>query len=133
MHTYNSKKVTIALGSHIVTGYAPDSFITIDETGDGTTSEAGADGEVSRSVSPDPRSTIKLTLQQHSPTHKWLLKKYKQDKVDGKGSFPFLMKDLTGSDVFSASDAWPNKKPSFARGKAAGTVEWELTAVGEFE
>ena len=35
MRTYNSKKVTIACGSHIVTGYAEDSFVTIDETGDG--------------------------------------------------------------------------------------------------
>ena len=33
--TYNPKEVTIALGNHIVVGYADDSFITIDPNGDG--------------------------------------------------------------------------------------------------
>ena len=28
--TYNPKEVTIAFGNHIVTGYADDSFISID-------------------------------------------------------------------------------------------------------
>ena len=35
--TYNCKEVTIALGSHLVTGYADDSFISIDPKGDGVT------------------------------------------------------------------------------------------------
>ena len=35
--TYNPKEVTIALGNHIVAGYADDSFITIDPNGDGVT------------------------------------------------------------------------------------------------
>ena len=35
--TYNPKEVTIALGNHIVVGYADDSFITIDPNGDGVT------------------------------------------------------------------------------------------------
>ena len=32
--TYNPKKVIIALGSHVVSGYADDSFITIESSGD---------------------------------------------------------------------------------------------------
>lgn len=31
--TYNPKKVTISLGNHIVTGFADDSFVSIDPNG----------------------------------------------------------------------------------------------------
>ena len=51
--TYNPKEVTIALGNHIVAGYADDSFITIDPNGDGVTKKVGCDGEIVRSISPD--------------------------------------------------------------------------------
>lgn len=44
--TYNPKEVTIALGNHIVAGYADDSFITIDPNGDGVTKKVGCDGEI---------------------------------------------------------------------------------------
>ena len=51
--TYNPKEVTMAFGSHIVSGYADDSFITIDPAGDGVTKKVGCDGEIVRSISPD--------------------------------------------------------------------------------
>ena len=64
--TYNPKEVLIALGSHIVTGYAEDSFVSIDPSGDGTTKKTGCDGEVTRSISPDKSYTVKVTLDQMS-------------------------------------------------------------------
>lgn len=33
--TYNPKKVTLALGNHIASGFADDSFIVIEPAGDG--------------------------------------------------------------------------------------------------
>lgn len=133
MKTYNSKKVKIALGYHIVSGYAEDSFVTIEETGDGITSVAGADGEVARSVSPDSRHTIKISLLQNSPTNGYLLGRYKKDKSDGGGHFPITVKDLTSGEVFSGDAAWVVKEASFSRGKAVANREWEICAVGEFE
>ena len=50
--TYNPKKVTCALGRHIVTGFADDSFISIEPAGDGTSYVTGADGEIARSIDP---------------------------------------------------------------------------------
>ena len=133
MRTYNSKKVTIACGYHMVTGYAEDAFITIDEMGDGVTSVAGADGEVGRSVSPDPRKTVKVSLAQNSSSNKYFRKMYNKDKTDGTGTFSFLMKDLTDGTIFSGDTAWVNKLPTISRGKAVGNTEWELTVVGEFD
>ena len=64
--TYNPKEVTIALGNHIVVGYADDSFITIDPNGDGVTKKVGCDGEIVRSISPDDTYIVKLTVLQNS-------------------------------------------------------------------
>ena len=44
--TYNPKKITLALGNHIASGFADDSFIVIEPAGDGNSYVAGADGEV---------------------------------------------------------------------------------------
>ena len=34
VHTYDPKKVKIAIGSHIATGFADDSFVTIEASGE---------------------------------------------------------------------------------------------------
>ena len=39
--TYNAKEVTIACGSHIVTGVADDSFVSIEPNGEGITKKVG--------------------------------------------------------------------------------------------
>lgn len=126
MMTYNSSKVKIALGSHAVTGYAEDSFVVIEPIDGGVTSKAGCDGEIVRSVDPNERFTVKLTLLASSPTHRFLLNKYKQDKKDGSGVFPILVNDLTGEEKFSANKAWVTKLPSKTNGKESQNKEWVL-------
>ena len=66
IRTYNPKEVTISCGSHIVTGYADDSFITIEPNGDGITKKVGCDGEIARAVSPDNTYKVKIVLLQTS-------------------------------------------------------------------
>ena len=39
--TYNPKEVVVACGTHIVSGYADDSFISIEPNGDGITKKVG--------------------------------------------------------------------------------------------
>ncbi|MFG6334511.1 MAG: DUF3277 family protein [Lachnospiraceae bacterium] len=124
--TYNCSKVKIALGTHAVTGYAEDSFVVIEPLDGGVTSKAGCDGEIVRSVDPNERVTVKITLLQSSPTHKFLLNKYKQDKKDGGGAFPILINDLTGKEKVSADSAWVAKLPSKTNGKDSQNKEWVL-------
>ena len=53
MQTYNPKKISMSFGTHMPTGYADDSFVSIEPNGDGITKKVGCDGEIVRSVSPD--------------------------------------------------------------------------------
>lgn len=132
--TYNPKKVTIALGNHIVTGVAEDSFITIESEGDGTTHVAGAFGEVVRSVDPSNVYTLQLGLLQSAETNKWLQTKYKQDKEDGTGTFSVNINDIMGNEKFVASTAWVQKVPAWTRGKQAQSITWTIiVGDGEFK
>lgn len=134
MMTYNPAFVKVALGTHAVTGYAEDSFIVVEPLGDGVTSKAGCDGEIVRSVDPNNRFSVKISLLASSPTNRFLMQKYWQDKKDGSGSFPVLVKDITGGDRFSADTAWVTKVPSNTKGKEAANREWTLeTGQADFQ
>ena len=130
--TYNPKEVIVTLGTHIVTGYADDSFVTIDPNGDGVTKKVGCDGEIVRSISPDDTYIIKISVLQTSDTNAFLQQKLALDRKTGDGMFPVLVKDLKGGMVFSTDAAWPIKAASRGFGKEAGNREWELhTGAGE--
>lgn len=131
--TYNPKKVTMALGNHMVRGYSEDSFITVEPVGEGVTSQSGADGEVVRSVDPDSRFTVKVVVQQTSSTNEFLKNMRKKDKKDGTGLFSLNIKDLMGGEAFSAEKAWVKNDAPWNRGKSAADREWEIECVGDFE
>lgn len=131
--TYNPKKVTCALGRHIVSGYADDSQITIEYAGDGTSYVSGADGEIVRSIDPSKIHTFKLALQQTSKTNAYLQKRYDMDQKEGNGHFSINVNDILGKEKFVASVAWVTKPASWVRGKTQNNREWEIVAVGEFK
>lgn len=124
--TYSPKQVTVALGNHIVSGYAEDSFVSIEPSGDGITKKVGCDGEIVRSISPDDTFTVKLTVLQTSDTNSYLQNCLARDMKNGEGMFPILIKDLKGGLVFSAEAAWATKSASRGFGKEASNREWEI-------
>lgn len=124
--TYNPKEVTIACGSHIVTGIADDSFISIEPNGDGITKKVGCDGEVVRAVSPDNTFKLKISLLQTSDSNSFFSNMADVDRDTGDGMFPVLIKDLKGGLVFSTEAAWVTKKAPVTRGKADNNREWEI-------
>ena len=126
VHSYNPKKVTCALGNHIVTGFADDSMISVEYNGDGTSHVQGADGEIVRSIDPSTVYSVKITLQQTSETNEFLQRQYEEDKAYGSGMFNIIIKDLWGGDQFTAPNAWVVKPASFVRGKTQQNKEWEL-------
>lgn len=129
--TYNSKKVTCALGSHVASGFADDSFIVIEESGDGVSVVSGADGELARSIDPSELFTVKLSVQQQSRTNAFLNKMYYAGKNNEAGTFSVNIKDLLGKDQFVADVAWVTKLPAKTKGKAQNNMEWTIAAHGE--
>lgn len=127
IHTYDPKQVAITLGDHIVSGYAEDSYITIEPSGDGITKKVGCDGEIVRSLSPDNTFNVKLNVLYQSASNAWLQERYDLDMSTGEGMFPILIKDLKGTMIFSADACWAIKPAARGFGKESGDREWELT------
>ena len=134
VHTYNPRKVTCALGRHIVSGFADDSMITVEFAGDGTSYVAGADGEIVRSIDPTEIFKLKLAVQQTSSTNAYLQKMFDKDRKDGSGTFSVNINDLLGKEKFTGDVAWVTKPASFVRGKTQNNREWEIVvSKGEFK
>ena len=93
--TYNPKKVTLALGNHIASGFADDSFIVIEPAGDGNSYVAGADGEVCVSVDPSSIYTVKVSVLQNSKTNAYCKKMYEKMKKKRKRIFPCYSKKIS--------------------------------------
>lgn len=130
VRTYDPKRISIVIGSHIVSGYAEDTFLSIEPTGDGTQSTSGADGEVARSLSNNRLHRITLTLQQTSMSNNALSDLLALDRASGGGGIvPLQVRDLRGDSLFAASQAWVVQNPTQEFGSEVGDREWNLDAV----
>lgn len=134
MTTYNPRKITMALGNHIVSGFADDSFVGVEPASDGTSFVVGADGEVARSIDPAKIYTVKVSLLQNSATNRFLQKKFDRDSQEGDGYFSVNINDLLGNEKFTSGVAWVTKPAAWSRGKQQVSREWEIVAAdGEFK
>ena len=124
--TYNCREVIMTFGTHIISGFAEDSFITIDPAGEGTTAVCGCDGEHSRSMDPNRSANIKISLNQTSDSNKYLNKILKLDSETGLGILPLMITDLRGGLLAHAEQAYIKKRPSTVYGKATQNREWEF-------
>lgn len=126
VYTYNPLQVKIALGNHVVTGVAEDSFVTIEANGDGTTLKVGCYGEVNRAISVNKAFNVRIVLLQNSPTNQFLRDRYQQDQQDGTGVFPILIKDIMGNEKFSGDYCWVTNESAWGRGRETTNREWQL-------
>ena len=121
--TYDPKKVLVVLGSRTITGFAEDDMITIAPHGEGMQLFVGADGEVARSVDPDHTFTVTLHLASSSKANEYLSNLYNADRVTGQFILPLLIKDLAGTTLFSAGQAWVAHFPEATRSRTIGTQD----------
>ncbi len=125
--TYDSSRVIITVGPHIITGYAEDSFVTVEEMGDGITSVVGANGEKARSMSQNRSLTITLSLLQTSKSNDALSSLHDFDRASGgRGTFPLQITDLTGRTMISDASSWIVKKPNSEFGPTVNGREWTI-------
>lgn len=129
LRNYDPKKVLVIVAGVPITGYADGTFVDLEEMSDGVVSQSGADGEVARSLSNDPRCTITITLQQTSASNAILSGLYTADRATGAGVFPVLVEDLLGTTTFLSGQAWIKKRAKAGFGKEVGTREWMIEAI----
>lgn len=122
--TYNPKKNIIIYGAKQLTGFAEDDMITIKPLGDGMQIFSGADGEVGRSIDPNSTYEVTVSLAISSKSNDYLSNCFNKDCKTGNNMLPLIIKDLSGSTLFFAKQAWIKNFPESKRGRKISNQDW---------
>ena len=122
--TYNPKMLVIVYGSREVDGFAEDDMVTIKPLGERTQIYSGADGSVGRSMDPNQTYEVTIALATTSKTNDYFSNVYNLDRSTGRGILPLTIKDLSGTTVFQANQAWITNFPEHKRGRKIEAQEW---------
>lgn len=122
--TYNPKKNIIIYGAKQLTGFAEDDMITIKPIGDGMQIFSGADGEVGRSIDPNSTYEVTVSLATSSKSNDYLSNCFNKDRKTGNNMLPLIIKDLSGSTLFFAKQAWIKNFPESKRGRKISNQDW---------
>lgn len=126
--TFDPNQVTVTLGAHIVTGYAADTFITLDLDEQRYNTENDGNGKSYRYRINNNNATITLSLNQGSPSNAVLSTFVNLDKQADSGGFPLLIK-INGTDTkFTSLFAYVEKTPAIAFGTSGNNREWVIKA-----
>jgi len=124
--TYSPKDVTVIVAGTQISGFAEDTFVTVERDSDAFTKIVGADGEVSRSASADLSGTITITLLGTSSSNDILSALALADQISLSGEFPVLIKDELGTTLHTAPSAWIQKAATKEYAAEVGENEWIL-------
>ena len=126
MFNYDFKQISCVVGTGILTGFADGDGIVITPDSNAFNLTIGADGEGTRSKTNNESATVKVRLQKTSLANAVLNDYYQADKTSGSGVFPFLVKDILGSELHAAEQMWIEKAPEAPFGAESPVREWTL-------
>ncbi len=121
LKTYDPSNVILTFLGAIAHGYADGTFVTAKRSADAYDDMAGADGEVTRIRVLNELGDVELVLTQTSTFNDVLAAQLALGTVGA-----LLLKDLSGSTLCSADQAWIKKAPDAAFGKELNTRTWTL-------
>lgn len=107
-------------------GFAQDAAISVEHDEDDWSLVVGVDGEGTRSKTSNASATITVSLMQSSPVNDLLSAARILDNTTpgGTGGKALLIKDNSGTTIFSAETAWIQKAPTAELSREATTREW---------
>jgi hypothetical protein len=124
-NTYDPKAILFTFLGIPLSGFADGTFIKVERNDDTFKLVVGSDGESARARNRNRSGRITLTLLQTSPSNDYLSAAQRADELGipgGKG--PLLVKDVLGTTLINAPDAWIVKPPAAEFGREVGSREW---------
>lgn len=123
--TYNPKLVSVSFAGFPLSGFG-DTYISAERNTDAFTVVVGADGESSRVASADRSGKVTITLKQTSLSNDVLSALAVTDELSGLGTGALFIKDIGGTTLVEAQEAWIVKIPNVELGKDGAEREWVL-------
>lgn len=126
---YDPSSVVILLADIIaVEDVSEGTFVRIVKDTQTFTSTTSTDGEVYRKRSSNTNYTLTLTLTSSSKTNRILQYFLIADQVTSLGKFPVLIKDTSGSSLFSAFTCWIESQPEMTFSDNVRAMVWTIKA-----
>jgi len=122
--TYNPALVTVSFDGINVTGFMDGTFVEAERDEDTFTKHVGATGDVTRTRNLNTSGKVTITLVAASPTNDLLAIKFATDEILGFGYGSLQVKDLSGTMLCRATQAWITKPPKIERAKESGSCVW---------
>lgn len=128
LFNYSPEAVTVlALGFVPIEGFVDGTFISINKDILPSVAVRTPDGTVARVMNYDQTYTISLTLHNGSESNEILTKLWQLDEISqGRGKFPLLVKDSSGSDLFFSTTTWIEQIPSLDKSVGIDQRTWVL-------
>ncbi len=125
---YNPSEIAMSFAGIPIAGYADGEFVVIEAESDDFTDVVGTDGDVARARTNDRRGTVTFKLMQTSDTNALLSALRSADLLapNGAGVGALEVRDLQGTTLLSAAEAWIKKMPQTAFDREIGAREWVI-------
>lgn len=124
--TYDPGRVVVQYGPFLITGFADGTFVKASRNEDTFKLYVGADGTPARARSRNKSGSVELTLSQTSPSNDALSSAHLADELLGAGVYPLMIKDLNGTTLVAAAEAWVSKPSDVEDGKEVSPRTWKL-------
>lgn len=126
MTTYDPKQVLLTVGGAIIDGYAPGTFINVEQQADMWSMQVGASGEGQFSKSNDESALITITLMPGSIGNAILESMRQADLIGNLGARPLTISDPSTLTQHIATSARVMRSPTRVYSTEAQGVEWVL-------
>ncbi len=125
--TYDPKDVTVTVDGVLLSGFAPDSKVSIEFDNEFYTTQVGIDGDdVIRSKNNNRTATATITLMQYSTSRDYLLTKLLKDEKDNSGTFAISINGGPSGESYSSEFAYIQKAPGASFEAESGSREFML-------
>ncbi len=124
--TYDPSQVSVIVAGLPLSGFGPDTFVSIEQDEDSFELLVGADGEAARSKTNNRSATVTLSLLQNSASNDALSALHNLDieSPGGDAIGPMLIKDNSGRAIVSAAKVWVQKPPTVEYARGVSVREW---------
>lgn len=118
--------VCLVAGVLPVEGYLDGTFINIEKVKVPFKSITTPDGVTARLQNEDKTYNVSITLHNGSSSNDVLTKLWQLDEITGRGKFPLLIRDGSGSDLFFSTTTWIEQPPSIVKSNGIDGRTWVL-------
>lgn len=125
--TYDPKDVTVTVDGVLLSGFAPDSKVSVEYESDFYTTKVGIDGDdVTRDKNNNRTATATIALMQNSTSRAFLVGKLLDDEKDNSGTFAMSINHNPSGESYSSEFAYIQKVPSASFEAESGTREFMI-------